>query len=54
MKRSLLTGIIDRAHLDEVDIGDFNTLGAKKKPEAPKVRGCWRTDSASGHARDRV
>lgn len=37
VKKNLITGIIDRAHMDEVDIGDFSVLGQNKKPEAPKV-----------------
>lgn len=48
LKKNLITGIIDRAHMDEVDIGDFSVLGQSKKPEAPKVWGCFALQASSG------
>ena len=54
MKRNLLTGIIDRAHLDEVDIGDFTVLGKNKKPEAPKAGAQFWLGVLGGRPRSRA
>lgn len=48
LKKNLITGVIDRAHMDEVDIGDFSILGQNKKPEPPKVLGCFALPGSSG------